>query len=69
MVVDLAAPLDVFGSPALLVACKQGHDKCVEILLNRGADPHHMRSDGHTALIEAAGGIRRVGSTSCVRVL
>lgn len=69
VVVDLAAPLDVFGSPALLVACKQGHDKCVKVLLERGADPHHVRPDGHTALMEAAGGIRRAGSTSCVREL
>ena len=49
----------------LHAACRKGHMKVVDLLLERGADPAVFSSPGLTPLMEAC----RTGSVSCVRRL
>jgi hypothetical protein len=38
------------GCPALIIAAQEGHDKCVELLLNAGCNINALSNDGLSAL-------------------
>ena len=44
------------GFTPLMFAARHGYSKCVEALLNVGANVNAIDQDGNTALIKAAGG-------------
>ena len=50
---------------ALMLASRNGHDKCVEILLEAGADVNKSNADGVTALMHAA----TTGYANCIEKL
>ena len=53
-IVDLEIPETTFGWTPLLVACVDGHEELVKILLESGADGHRKDSSGWTAKEHAA---------------
>lgn len=56
---------DKYGTTALMVAAKNGHASCVEVLLDRGADPLARDTPGMSSLMFAVGG----GHLACARLL
>lgn len=56
---------DKYGTTALMVAAKHGHASCVEVLLDRGADPLARDTLGMSSLMYAVGG----GHLACARLL
>ena len=53
------------GETALICASRWGHDKCVEMLLNAGANIEAASMYGNTALSDAAWG----GHEKCLELL
>ncbi len=45
---------DSFGATPLLIAVVAGHEKMVDLLLSKGADPHLSAKDGYTLMHGAA---------------
>ena len=46
---------DTSGVTALMFAAQEGHERAVELLLQRGAEINKQDGNGYTALMDAAG--------------
>lgn len=53
------------GSVPLSCACANGHERCVRLLLEAGADVNSQENEGQTALVNAT----ERGHKSCVDLL
>lgn len=62
---DLNNTLKGCGSPPLFFACASGNTAFASLLLDRGADANHGKTNGETPLFPACFG----GHTECVELL
>ncbi len=60
---------DGYGNTPLAIACQNGHNKLVELLIELGADANQSFRDGDTALLKACNGYKPEFVTEIVEVL